>query len=244
MSSFRDDIAAQFRPSLDELYAAFADTPKPRMRSSNPRGYNADWIGAQPLRELAPSFVDEFVFELGLSVGESNDVRYFLPRLWDLVMRGELHALGPAPAEALTQKMLSAGWSSWSERQRQAVRDFLIAFFASALATRDERLSVLVTAYSLLSGNITPLLALIRARDDVNAAFALFWLAEAAGTAIVNNQDARDDTELTAWLRDPATHQQLERLKTRAEAGSENLAWLFEQSAHWLQICASDSATP
>jgi len=230
---------------LEEMYEAFAGARKPSLRSCGPRGYDAEWIGRQPLRELAPELVNDFAFELGLSIGDAEDVRYFLPRLFELMAQGKLSSLY-SPA-LLAQKLAMASWKTWSTREQEAVRKFLVTWFDCLLSRRNApEMLALVTDFGTVFDDLSPLLARVREREDVAGVFALLWLAESEGERWLKSKRQRhrdDQGQLRRWLQDSASFAQVEALRKRVglvAPDGEDLRWLFEQVTYWLYVCGAE----
>ncbi len=207
-------------------------------------------MGRQPLRELPADLLNDFAFELGGTLGDSEDVRYFLPRLCELLVRGELSALVEGPI-LLAQKLVDAEWRRWPEPEQSAVEAFLVAFFEASLSKRAAVFLDMMTAVELLFDDLSPWLARIRAREDVAGVWALRWLAEGRGAGLLRKNDRPrpflekqidQEGQLLAWLREPASLAQVESLRRCVGLTSpegEDLKWLYEETTYWLHICGA-----
>ena len=232
------------RTELDALYEAFANARKPLLRPLGPQAYDADWIGRQPLRELPADLINDFAFELGDMIGDSEDVRYFLPRLCELLVRGELNALVDGPI-LLAQKLVGAEWRRWLQPEQRAIEAFLVAWFEASLSKRAPVFLHMMTAVAILFDDLSPWLIRIRVREDVAGVWALRWLAEGEGARLLRKNDRKridQEGQLLGWLREPASFAQVESLRKCVGLTSpegEDLKWLYEETTYWLHVCGA-----
>lgn len=238
------------RTELDALYEAFSNVRKPLLRPLGPQAYDAGWIGRQPLRELPADLINDFAFELGGTIGDSEDVRYFLPRLCELLVRGELNALVDGPI-LLAQKLVGAEWRRWPKPEQSVVEAFLVAFFEASLSKRAAVFLYMMTAVEILFDDLSPWLTRIRVREDVAGVWALRWLAEGRGTGLLRKNDRPQpflekridqESQLLGWLREPASLAQVESLRKCVGLISpegEDLKWLYEETTYWLHVCGA-----
>jgi len=127
-------------PRLEEavrrLYDAFGGYPfNPRMSRCDhcidDREFAA--LAAQPLEALDDDGVGLLVSNLMLTVGEAPDFKHFLPRLFEVHVRDPS---GPVySAEMLFSKLASAGWSDWPRPERDAVQEFIEAYWEDRLSS-------------------------------------------------------------------------------------------------------------
>lgn len=121
--------------AIDSLYAAFARVPRPLAIDYCsccflPR-QERDLLAAVPLRQLPADALRPYAAHVMFTVGGSADFRYFLPRLLEIAS-GE--GFSWPDLESLVGRLRQAEWTSWQHEERDAVRDFLTALWANALA--------------------------------------------------------------------------------------------------------------
>lgn len=183
-------------------------------------------LGRQPLAQLPPPLLGRYTIKAVSTWGEVRDFKWLLPRLAELLARGQL----PVPADALTAKLKRASWHDWPEAEHLAIRGFLHAWWHDGLCGEPEaaevvkgRLPAVAAAESDLTHYLThwhsclgcddkplrltalahvrELVCHSRFRPDVPATLErLFW--EPAGPAAA---------QTSAWLTSPDLAEELDR---------------------------------
>jgi hypothetical protein len=182
-------------------------------------------LGSRPLRRLPAPLLGRYAIKAVSTWGEVSDLKWLLPRLAQLLARGQL----PVPAGTLTAKLTRADWHAWPTVERSAVRDFLCEWWLEGLCSAPDsgvvvtsRLAAIASAepdlasylvgwQDALAGDGTRrftavhhLLELVcnsRFRPDLPASLAtLFW--EPAGPAAA---------QTSAWLTSPDLAGELDR---------------------------------
>jgi hypothetical protein len=244
------------QPELDELYEAFAGVRKPQLRSNDPWRPDVEWIARQPLRELPAATINEFVFELGSSIGDEDDVRYLIPRLCELYVLHEIQSLVDYPI-GLGLQLTNARWQTWSAREREAIR----AFFDSALQWSISHLRAativdLVTTVAILFDDLSPWLARIGARDDLPGVCAVLWLADWLAPYCLKARPRRPPSlkkrraqveQIQRWLGDATHLARVESLRDRSDLtgpDGEDLTFLFATATSWLHVYGSVDRPP
>lgn len=115
-----------------DLYAAFADVPRPAELRGCPCCVASDEgrpLLARPLRDLTAEDLARYAAKALSTWGGPEEFRYFAPRLLELAA-GD--AFGRLDAEVVFIKLGEAGWRDWP--QREALVDFFHAFWTRTLA--------------------------------------------------------------------------------------------------------------
>lgn len=134
---------------VEELYAAFADVPRPVELEGCPCCVGPDEgrpLLARPLRALSAAELARYAAKALNTWGGPADFHYFAPRLLELAADDAF--IWP-DAEIVFIKFGRAGWQDWP--QRDAVTAFLNAFWTRILAAFPTRPSV-DTALCALAG--------------------------------------------------------------------------------------------
>ncbi|MFG2087082.1 hypothetical protein [Spirillospora sp. NPDC048824] len=116
-----------------DLYAAFADVPRPAELHGCPCCVAADEgrpLLAAPLRDLTAEDLARYAAKALNTWGGPQEFRYFTPRLLELAADD---AFGWPDAEIVFIKLGEAGWRDWP--QRDAIVDFLHAYWTRTLAS-------------------------------------------------------------------------------------------------------------
>lgn len=102
------------RAAIDRLYSAF-EHPTPRTVDGCPCCITTAELHALvtvPLRALSAEVLESYASSVMLTVGSTEDLRYFWPRLVELSFRNELFT----DREIVFSKPRAAEWRTWSER--------------------------------------------------------------------------------------------------------------------------------
>jgi hypothetical protein len=133
--------------AIERLYAAFADVPAPEAIPAcgccntgtdwRAGGFQGGTVSLAPLgdgrelRALTDDDVRGYAWDVLLTAGSLDDFTYYLPRLLELMARGENGWDGAA----LTQRFDDwAHFDGWPEPHRRAVLDFFAAWWSATLA--------------------------------------------------------------------------------------------------------------
>lgn len=90
----------------------------------------ADVLLATPLRELTGQALWRYVSGVFLTIGSERDFRYLLPRILEVSVSDPGNANDP---EIVLGKLRLGNWQSWSLTERQAVEEFVDAWFEREL---------------------------------------------------------------------------------------------------------------
>lgn len=121
--------------AVTNLYRAFEHVPRPAKVEGCPCCADEDELRTLvevPLRDLTPEKLRSYAFSALLTVGRGEDFRYFLPRLLELSVTGELEV----DVEIILRKMPYGRWQEWPREERAGVEVFLEAL-AATFATEE-----------------------------------------------------------------------------------------------------------
>jgi hypothetical protein len=124
------DLERATRAAIAGLYQAFAHRPRAPIQGCPCCVAPADSAQlARLAREDVPiELADRYARKAITTWGDEADFRWYLPRLAELIARGDL------TVDLLAEKLPYGGWASWPDPQRAAVIDFLDALWEAAVA--------------------------------------------------------------------------------------------------------------
>ncbi|GGG32567.1 hypothetical protein [Hymenobacter glacieicola] len=108
-----------------------------------------------PLPELSEQQLRRYAFKAMTTWGNTNDFRYFLPRLLELVIQPE----SEIDKEVFFGKIIQAGWAAWPTADREAVRIFIRAWWSHHIQHECFFENELLAGLIALLGSLDPLLA-------------------------------------------------------------------------------------
>src|SRR5579863_2006567 len=115
------------REAIEDVYAAFADVPKPEniigCEGCIEKKNIAVVIG-KPLRELSPDDLEDYADLALLTIGSVEDYLYFLPMILEILATREDPWPGP---EIIARGIHDAGFHSWPNVRRRAVSKYFDA---------------------------------------------------------------------------------------------------------------------
>ncbi|MEW2359012.1 hypothetical protein [Spirillospora sp. NPDC029432] len=135
--------------AAEDLYAAFADVPRPARLEGCPCCVEPGEGRAlldRPLRDLTAEDLARYGAKALNTWAGEEEFRYFAPRLLELAAAGAFAVLDP---EIVFIKLARAGWAEWP--QRDAVEGFLGAFWTRTLESHPSRPAI-GTALCALGG--------------------------------------------------------------------------------------------
>jgi hypothetical protein len=127
-------------------------------------------LGSKPLHQLTGQDLGSFTYSLLLTCGEFEDLKYFLPRLLELV---SLHQTDWVDEELILGKLHRAEFSSWSNPERQAVHEFLEAWWWLESSSRPETVQTSFAALCASGESVLPYLHAWRSLESEQATLAL-----------------------------------------------------------------------
>jgi hypothetical protein len=238
--------APELAAAVENVYAAFAHVPAPESIPAcaccntgtdwRPGGFQGGTVTTPPLgdgkalRELSDDDVRGYVWDVLLTLGSLADVTYYLPRLLELMARGEHRWDG----NALTRRFHTWGhFDEWPSNQQQAVNTLFAAWWSATLATPatgDHVEDVLCTISGVFT-DLTPLLDEWLRADGIaveNLSAFLEWEFErlARGGLVDPFWEPGPLAQVVAWVFDPSTYL---RYAERDDASSRRVADLLER---------------
>jgi len=230
---------SELQYAIDQLYDAFAAHRRPRSIEYCPCCFTPDeereLLAHVRLRSLPMDVLRPYAANVMMTVGGTEDFRYFLPRIVEIATLDTFHY---PDLEGLTGRLPAAGWTTWPQSEQDAVRAYFRALWDDALFADEPAVGV---------GEA--LCAIGSAEDDVTAYLATWTgnldqpdvvLALRSFVEIECRMDRRGrlrpgnaywghrDRQVTAWLHGPHLRSAVEaRLATGPDDETQAaLEWL------------------
>lgn len=114
-------MSSSIHDIIEEVYAAFATTPKPRGIDHCPCCINDEAVNSLllvPLRSISADQLSTYASKVFLTVGDIADYRYFLPRIL------EISATDPSwwpDPEVVGRSLRDAKWLTWTACEKEAI---------------------------------------------------------------------------------------------------------------------------
>ncbi|MEQ9078108.1 MAG: hypothetical protein RLP09_29855 [Sandaracinaceae bacterium] len=140
--------------AVDDLYAAFARRPAPKRMHACPCCVRDDEVArllSKPVSELCADDLGRYPFKAMSTWGSEGDYAHFLPRILELVVRGEDAGLPGLALEVVIRKMHDAGFEAWPEPERSAVRALFDAWADDVLSRPGDAIFWLEEASPMLA---------------------------------------------------------------------------------------------
>ncbi len=165
--------------AIEELYDVFEKYPlRPRIElcpcCRSERRDEVRPLHQQPLRGLSPADLHYYAFCAMTTVGDADDFRHFLPRIYELLLDREF-LVHVSPTVALG-KLDYGHWRTWPEHEQRAIRGCLLAVWKAELSVRPgpsqyDRTEIddWLQAIALAEDDLRPYLAIWLADDSVAA---------------------------------------------------------------------------
>ena len=145
--------------AIEELYRAFAKTPRPQHIDGCPCCIDKKEISvllAKSLRAITPQELSSYASSAFLTVGEIADYLYFLPRILEITATDS--SWWPVP-EVTGRAIRSANPESWTDAQRSALNRYLDAVIGTIIESGDyHQLDVWMCAIARMGLDIIPYL--------------------------------------------------------------------------------------
>lgn len=123
-----DLVRITLATSIDRLYTAFAEVPRPPGIDHCPCCLTPDQVAELlapvPLRELPADVVGDYAAHVLATSGGVEDFRYFLPRILHIALT---EGFDWPDVEVVAARLRVARWWSWPDAQHGAVRQVLAA---------------------------------------------------------------------------------------------------------------------
>lgn len=118
--------------AIERLYSVFSAYPHPRVLDGCPcctSPQMAQPLVTKPLRALNGQDLEQYAFKALTTWGAVDDYKYFLPRIVELSMSGELLW----DIEMTLGKLAYGDFPSWSLREREAIEVLIVEAWADAV---------------------------------------------------------------------------------------------------------------
>ncbi|GGR27431.1 hypothetical protein [Deinococcus ruber] len=205
-------------PELEQavagLYEAFSVYRMPEEVEMSPYRTPESEIGAmktKPLRDLSAHDLTPFAFHALTTVGNSELLKYALPRLLELVAADEL-AVNP---EIVVGKLAYGQWRAWPATEQGAIRRYLMAWWRASLGQGVQEMGfgidTVLTAIAQVEPDLTLYLeawelSVVSASTDQLASFVVdLWRGE-RGAFQPNpflSKDSSEWRQIERWLVRP-----------------------------------------
>jgi hypothetical protein len=171
---------ARLNDAIEALYAAFAVYPAPRdLEGSKFKDVAGMFraLKAAPLRKLTGDQIGPYAGSALLTVGGVDDYKHYLPRI---IEQAVLQApyMGTDPA-IIAERLKRAGWRSWPEREKTALRSVFEAAWSWSVEQHPEsgaEASDWLCGIAALREPLLPVLNDWSARPSMHALLQAAWL--------------------------------------------------------------------
>jgi hypothetical protein len=158
--------------SIDEVYGAFADVPKPRAIDGCPcciEGKKVDRLLVAPLRELCPTDLAPYASSALLTVGSVGDYLYFLPRILEISVIDDTWW---PDVEVTGRAIRSSAPESWPHPRRVALQRMFAAVINDAIETCEYyKLDGWICAIARSGFDVTPCLERVEKTPEAVLAY-------------------------------------------------------------------------
>ena len=211
-TSSRPSLVVSFAVAIERLYEVFGRYPRPRGETysaySDVTATDAAAIRERPLRELSGRDLAKYAMRAVVTWGDADELRYYLPRLLELLVIER----GWADKPTVMLNLSTAGWRSWPAAEQEAIETFVLALWSPLLAGQLKlSLAELALGCSLAGISLQPIAETWRDAPAVASAFQLADLV-----TLERDELLRDGAFGTRWS--PAARRVLEGMVTDPEA--------------------------
>jgi hypothetical protein len=133
-------LTTKLQSAIWDCYEAFAAFPLPTKLDASPLRNAREilaTLSAAPLRNLTGEQLGPYASWALTTVGDDQDYRHFLPRIFELSVTDPVWLGGEPPVMA--DKLDRASWRSWPSKERDAVLRFFRAAFDAALGMHPDQ---------------------------------------------------------------------------------------------------------
>jgi hypothetical protein len=128
----------QLSESIEQLYAIFSRYPRPKQIDACSCGCGAanhvPRLYSKALRELGPAELDYYAFSALTTMGNENDFRHFLPRIFELSSANELFT----DAAVVFWHLSYAHWENWPRVEQNVIREYFWSLWADKIDLEPE----------------------------------------------------------------------------------------------------------
>lgn len=229
--------------AIERLYDVFASYPLRAQIDGCPHCVHPameEPLHARPLRELTGEELSLFSGKAMTTWGDDIDFRHFLPRLLELV------ALGDSDIDSffVMGKLAYGKWELWPGEEQQAVRDFLLAWWADVLEKSPDEVDAdcCLNDIEQAESTVMPYLNVWRTNHHLTATLQLARFVSvhrSDGTTgeVLGERLVGRSREITAFLFEPEVGRRL----AACGLGSPDADWAEEviEAAQTLQLVSA-----
>ncbi|MCO6044503.1 hypothetical protein NG895_11360 [Aeoliella sp. ICT_H6.2] len=142
MSDITANREAQLKECIEELYATFGGYRLPegwREQLCDPKFTKEEILRSTPLRKLTGADLTPYHWKAMTTWGTEEDFKHFVPRLLELIVPRVVPIESDMASELepcmVSNKLRYGRWSSWPEREREAIHRFYLALWSALLAS-------------------------------------------------------------------------------------------------------------
>lgn len=228
--------------AIESLYATFSKYPsRTHVEGCAHCTTDADHaqLHSRPLRELQSADLKRFAFKALTTWGDNDDLRHFLPRIFELIVRDIKF---PVDLEVVVGKLDYGEWQTWPEAEQKALRNYLYAVWGAILSSStfwieaDTWLACLARANQSVQPALdlwvanTTLMSTARLVEFIDDNFATLTKKRMLGNAFIGG-DSPAHREVLVWLMKPDTERRLEGcfFELKDEELAEKISAAIEQ---------------
>jgi hypothetical protein len=125
------NLSTDLLEAIENLYDVFQSYPlRPHVEGCTHCVHPEDHmrLSAKPLRKLTSDDLGRYMFKAMTTWGDNRDFRHFLPRIMELVAQEDDLWIA-VDKEIVFSKLTYGKWSTWPEREQEAIRAYFVALF-------------------------------------------------------------------------------------------------------------------
>ncbi len=194
--------------AIEAVYTAFASTPKPQVIVHCPCCIEDDDVSAlliMPLRGITPDQLCRYASKVFLTVGDTPDYRYFLPRILEISATDS--GWWPDP-EVVGRSLRDAEWLTWDVREKNAITQLYRAKFEAISAGSDPyELDSWICGMAIAGLDLAPYLSTLEANPSATLDYYTRNSDPSSGIRLANGFWSDSSTgaqQVIAWFYSPA----------------------------------------
>lgn len=126
-------LSADLQHAIEQLYVTFAPYQLHQYIEGCPccvKDTDQQRLRAKPLRDLDADDLERYAFKALTTWGTSDDLRHFLPRLFELIVYSPIQ---PTDVEVLFGKLPYGEWRNWAKEEQQAIETYFHALWIDVI---------------------------------------------------------------------------------------------------------------
>lgn len=161
----------KLKDSIENLYNVFSKYRLDQIIHGSPfrnmEDINED-LHAKPLRELSPENLSYYCIKAMSTVGDVNDFKHFLPRLFELIIYYEKSLDMDRINDSIIDKLVYGDWLSWEQDEIDAIRNFLVEWTLFSFENPDENKESVLGYFEHAEIDMTPYLQVLLEDVTIN----------------------------------------------------------------------------